>query len=320
MENEDLLDKSRDELDKRSDEADFIKIEELLEFANSKVFDSDEDLLEKNRNFEKVSSFFDLVKSESNVQPELNYDKTSPVEKDEMDLNEDPSNFEELSQEEQDSLSVEDETDGFDQNNHSSHVIEQDESSSTDIEVDAIPTESEDDFEPLDVIEKSRETSEKLAQIEEKNGSTEEIDSNQKSVDYERGYTDALKEFETTIEAEKLALSKLSNTLFSVRNDASTLLEELIKEKIKEVTSDFLGKTISEFPNDFLTHIENVGASIVAGSEDILVEFNEIDAAALKLGADLDNFPFRIREVSNLGRGEFRMIAGKSGYEQKLSD
>ena len=169
MENEDLLDKSRDELDKRSEEADFIKIEELLEFANSKVFDGEEDLLEKNRNFEKVSSFFDLVKSESNFQPELNDDRTSPVEKDETDLNEDPSNFEELSQEEQDSLSVEDETDGFDQNNHSSDVIEQDEPSSTDIEVDAIPTESEDDFEPLDVIEKSRETSEKLAQIEEKN-------------------------------------------------------------------------------------------------------------------------------------------------------
>ena len=55
-----------------------------------------------------------------------------------MDLNEDPSNFEQLSQEEQDSLSVEDETDGFDQNNHSSDVIEQDEPSSTDIEVDAI--------------------------------------------------------------------------------------------------------------------------------------------------------------------------------------
>ena len=320
MENEDLLDKSRDELDKRSDEADFIKIEELLEFANSKVFDGEEDLLEINRNFEKVSSFFELVKSETNVQPELNHDRTSPVEKDEMDLNEDPSDSEQLNPEEQDSLSVEDETDGFDQNNHSSDVIEQDETSTTDIDVDAIPTESEDDFEPLDVIEKSRETSEKLAQIEEKNGSTEEIDSNQKSADYERGYTDALKEFETTIEAEKLALSKLSNTLFSVRNDASALLEELIKEKIKEVTSDFLGKTISEFPNDFLTHIENVGASIVAGSEDILVEFNEIDAAALKLGADLDNFPFRIREVSNLGRGEFRMIAGKSGYEQKLSD
>ena len=113
MENEDLLDKSKDELDKRSNEADFIKIEELLEFANSKVFDNEENLLEKNRNFEKVSSFFDLVKSESNVQPELNDDRTSPVEKDEMDLNEDPSNFEDLSQEEQDSLSVEDETDGF---------------------------------------------------------------------------------------------------------------------------------------------------------------------------------------------------------------
>ena len=318
MENEDLLDKSSDALDKRSDEADFIKIEELLEFANSKVFDGEEDLLEKNREFEKVSSFFDLVKSESNAQPDLDHDRTSPVDKDEMDLNEDPSNFEEFSQEEKDSLSIEDETDGFDQNNHSSDVIEQDEPSTTDI--DEIPKESEDDFEPLDVIEKSRETSEKLDQTEEKNRSAEEINSNQKSPDYERGYTDALKEFETTIEAEKLALSRLCDTLFSVRKDASALLEELIKEKIREVTSDFLGKTISEFPNDFLSHIENVGATIVAGSEDILVEFNEIDAAALKLGADLDNFPFRIREVSNLGRGEFRMIAGKSGYEQKLSD
>ena len=46
---EDLLDKSGDELDKRSDQADFIKIEELLEFANSKVFDSEEDLLEKKK-------------------------------------------------------------------------------------------------------------------------------------------------------------------------------------------------------------------------------------------------------------------------------
>ena len=320
MENEDLLDKSSDELDKRSDQADFIKIEELLEFANSKVFDGEDELFEKNRDFEKVSSFFDLVKSESNVQSEVDYDKSSPIDEDEIDLNDEPSNFEEVNQEEQDSLSVQNKTDGLDQNDHASDVIEQDESSTTDKDFDGIPKDSEDDFEPLDVIEKSRETSEKFAQIEEKNGSTEEIETNQKSADYELGYTDALKEFETTMEAEKLALSKLSNTLFSVRNDASALLEELIKEKIREVASDFLGKAISEFPNDFLTHIENVGASIVAGSDDILVEFNEIDAAALKLGADLDNFPFRIKEVSNLGRGEFRMIAGKSGYEQKLSD
>ena len=37
-----------------------------------------------------------------------------------------------------------------------------------------------------------------------------------------------------------------------------------------------------KFPEKFLSHIENVSASIIANSSDIVIELNEIDAMALK--------------------------------------
>ena len=41
---------------------------------------------------------------------------------------------------------------------------------------------------------------------------------------------------------------------------------------------------------------------------------------ALKSNIKLEQLAFKIKEVSDLGRAEFRIIAGKSGYEQKIAD
>ena len=108
--------------------------------------------------------------------------------------------------------------------------------------------------------------------------------------------------------------------MLSIRDDASKIIEELIKEKLVEISNEFLGKQISDFPKDFLSHIENISASIVSNTNEIIVELNEIDAAALKTSIKLEQLAFKIKEVADLGRGEFKIIVGKSGYEQKIAD
>jgi hypothetical protein len=40
----------------------------------------------------------------------------------------------------------------------------------------------------------------------------------------------------------------------------------------------------------------------------------------LKSEVKLEKLAFEIKEVTDLGRAEFRIIVGKSGYEQKIAD
>ena len=147
---------------------------------------------------------------------------------------------------------------------------------------------------------------------------TDQVDGT--SEEYNRGYQDAINEFEKTLEAEKKAISNFGSTLLSIRDDASKVIEELIKEKLSEICNEFLGKQISDFPQDFLAHIENISDSIVSNSNEIVIELNELDAAALKSEVKLEKLAFEIKEVTDLGRAEFRIIVGKSGYEQKIAD
>ena len=191
--------------------------------------------------------------------------------------------------------------------------------SETEAEKSGIPGEEEispENFEPLDVIEQSRETVEKLRSQDK--AETDQVE--ETSEEYNLGYQDALNEFEKTLEAEKKAISNFGSTLLSIRDDASKIIEELIKEKLAEISNEFLGKQISDFPKDFLSHIENISASIVSNTNEIIVELNEIDAAALKTSIKLEQLAFKIKEVTDLGRGEFKIIVGKSGYEQKIAD
>ena len=187
------------------------------------------------------------------------------------------------------------------------------------VEKSDIPGEEEissENFEPLDVIEQSRETVEKLKSQDK--AETDQVE--ETSEEYNLGYQDALNEFEKTLDAEKKAISNFGSTLLSIRDDASKIIEELIKEKLAEISNEFLGKQVSEFPKDFLTHIENISESIVSSTSEIIVELNEIDAAALKTNIKLEQLAFKIKEVTDLGRAEFRIIVGKSGYEQKIAD
>ena len=317
MSNDDVLEQNG------QDESSSVDIAELLAAANSKVFDDENGLIDANKNFEKVSSFFDLIKSSNN-------EDTNLAEHDER-LG---SSVEESLEEEVVGLKISS-LDGASDDNEIDEEIVGLKISSRDDASDDMQTErginepeveksdtpgeeeiSSENFEPLDVIEQSRETVEKLKSQDK--AETDQVE--ETSEEYNLGYQDALNEFEKTLDAEKKAISNFGSTLLSIRDDASKIIEELIKEKLAEISNEFLGKQVSEFPKDFLTHIENISESIVSSTSEIIVELNEIDAAALKTNIKLEQLAFKIKEVTDLGRAEFRIIVGKSGYEQKIAD
>ncbi len=318
MSNEDILEQSS------QDENSSIDIKELLEVANSKAFDDEDDLLRKDKTFQKASSFFDLIKTSS-------VDEVESLEKQQVEQQTDETSKEDFVEKE---VITEDEglsdlavdqnanlEDSENNEENSGDLTSQDEVTVSEMDSEKLESNedqnvSQDDFQPIDVIEQSRETVEKLQSEDSKDSSH----SDEVSEEYNRGYQDALSEFEKTLQAEKEAISNFGNTLLSLRDDASTVIEELMKEKISQIAQDFLGSQISEFPEKFLSHIKNVSASIIANSSEIVVELNEIDAVALKTNTKLEELPFVVKEVAELGRGEFRMIVGKSGYEQRIDD
>ena len=297
-----------------------VDIVDLLEIANSKVFDDEEGLVNRNKDFEKVSSFFDLIKSSDNEDQNVALsEKVSEASIEELSDEEgspEGNSLEEPSDNKQIELTNSENTEI---KSDSEDVAAADSTTEPGLDNSEISGEEEissEEFEPLDVIEQSRETVEKLKSQDER----EENQVDELSEEYNRGYQDALSEFEKTMDAEKKAISNFGSTLLSIQEDTSKIIEELIKEKLLEISNEFLGKQVSDFPKDFYTHIENVSSSIVSNTSEIIVELNEIDAAALKSNIKLEQLAFKIKEVSDLGRAEFRIIAGKSGYEQKIAD
>ena len=359
MSNEDVLERSTSQEEESS-----VGIEDLLEIANSKVFDDQDGLTERKKNFEKVTSFFDLIKSsngedayseEQDQSPEISAEETLDEEIVGLQIGSNDGAPDDKAIDEEiiglqigsndgapDDKAIDEEIVGLQigsndgapddkaldeeivglqigSDNGAPDYMQTDRSiTEPEVEKSDIfgEEESPEIFEPLDVIEQSRETVEKL-----KSQSKPETDQvEEPSEEYNLGYQDALKEFEKTLEAEKKAISNFGSTLLSIRDDASKIIEELIKEKIAEISNEFLGKQISDFPEDFLSHIENTSASIVSNTNEITVELNEIDAAALKTSIKLEQLAFKIKEVTDLGRGEFKIIVGKSGYEQRIAD
>ena len=319
MESDDILDQSQE------NQVDSIDIRDLLDVANAKVFDDDHDLISKTKNFEKVASFFDLIKSDTVAEPEsVESDFTNSTSQEE-DTGDDNDSVDQekggIDQEKAVSSDQHENQKAEDLTEDSQEIDEKSEENSSVKNMDVEETieehsENQEEFEPINVIEKSNDSAKK----NDESAEDSEASSMENSEEYQRGYQDAIKEFESTLLSEKQSISDFGKTLLSVRDDAAVLIEELIKEKVIEISSEFLGKSISEMPEDFMKKVKDVSGSILLSSKEIIVEFNEIDAAALKENLSSDELPMRIREVTDLGRGEFRMIVGKSRYEQRISD
>ena len=163
MSNEDVLEHSGQQ------EESSVDIADLLEIANSKVFDDQDGLTDSNKNFEKVTSFFDLIKSSDNEDTNTAEHGQSPESSAEESLDEeivglkvsslDGSTDDQETEEEIVGLKISS-LDGDPDDIQTEGSISEPEVEKSDI----LGEEkiSPENFEPLDVIEQSRETVEKL--------------------------------------------------------------------------------------------------------------------------------------------------------------
>ena len=165
MESDDILDQSQE------NQVDSIDIRDLLDVANAKVFDDDHDLISKTKNFEKVASFFDLIKSDTVAEPESvesDFTNSTSQEEDTGDDND----------------SVDQEKDGIDQEKavssdqhenqkaedlteDSQEIDEKSEENSSVKNMDVEETieehsENQEEFEPINVIETSNNPAKKM--------------------------------------------------------------------------------------------------------------------------------------------------------------
>ena len=296
-----------------------IDIKSLLEAANSSRFDEAETLLRGKETFEKADSFFELIKSEPANEIVSNSDSV-PLESEE--------NFEEKGQSAENNSDDHQQTALSEEDQESSETIGNIASEVADLEVSDMSEASEiedlnekDEFQSAEENNASFETVDVVKHVinensDEINDEDESEPNVEQSEDYQKGYQDALVEFENTLEVEKKAVADFANTLFAARDDFSSLIEQFLIEKAKEISVDFLGERIDEVPELLVDRVKAVSSEIIENTTHMTLELNEIDATAfIEKSSDL---PFQIITTSELARGEFRILAGKSGYFQKI--
>ena len=306
---------------KENKEEPAIDIKSLLEAANSSRFDEAETLLRGKETFEKADSFFELIKSEPATEIVSNSDSV-PLESEE--------NFEEKGQSAENNSDDHQQTALSEEDQEGLETIGNIASEVADLEVSDMSEASEiedlnekDEFQSAEENNASFETVDVVKHVinessDEINDEDEDQPNVEQSEDYQRGYQDALVEFENTLEVEKKAVADFANTLFAARDDFSSLIEQFLIEKAKEISVDFLGERIDEVPELLVDRVKAVSSEIIENTTHMTLELNEIDATAfIEKSSDL---PFQIITTSELARGEFRILAGKSGYFQKISN
>ena len=136
---------------------------------------------------------------------------------------------------------------------------------------------------------------------------------------YDKGYKEALEEFEKAISLEKGSLKVLTVTMFSIGDDFQERLEALIKTKICELNNELLESEIQDFPTPFLNKINQVAGDILSEIKDVKLELNHADLELLKGSNVVESLGFEVMERSDLRRGEFRLISNSTGFQRELS-
>ena len=136
---------------------------------------------------------------------------------------------------------------------------------------------------------------------------------------YDKGYKEALEEFEKAISLEKGSLKDLTETMFSIGDDFQERLEVLIKTKICELNNELLESEIKDFPTPFLNKIKQVAGDILSEIKDVKLELNHADLELLKGSNVVESLGFEVMERSDLRRGEFRLISNSTGFQRELS-
>ena len=298
--------------------SDYNDLESLLAVANSSEFSVSDGFTKEKQEFEKLNSFFEIVTSneiknldnENEVSAEESESEISGLqigsEADEEGESEISglqigSEADEEGESEISGLQVGSEADEEGESEISGLQIgsEADEEAELEIAGLQIASEADEDFSGASAVETSLTEEEQLI--------------------YDKGYKEALEEFEKAISLEKGSLKDLTETMFSIGDDFQERLEALIKTKICELHDELLDSEIQDFSTPFLSKIKQVASDILSDIKDVKLELNHGDLELLKGSDVVEGLGFEVMERSDLRRGEFRLISNSTGFQRELS-
>ena len=264
--------------------SDYNDLESLLAVANSSEFSVSDGFTKEKQEFEKLNSFFEIVTS-NDIKNLDNEDEVSAEE----------------SESEISGLQIGSEADEEGESEISGLQIgsEADEEGESEISGLQIASEADEDFSGASAVETSLTEEEQLI--------------------YDKGYKEALEEFEKAISLEKGSLKDLTETMFSIGDDFQERLESLIKTKICELHNELLDSEIQDFSTPFLSKIKQVASDILSDIKDVKLELNHGDLELLKGSDVVEGLGFEVMERSDLRRGEFRLISNSTGFQRELS-
>ena len=264
--------------------SDYTDLESLLAVANSSEFSVSDGFTKEKQEFEKLNSFFEIVAS-NEIKNLDNEDEVSAEE----------------SESEISGLQIGSEADEEGEAEISGLQIGSgaDEEGESEISGLQIGSGADEDFSDASGEETSLTEEEQLV--------------------YDKGYKEALEEFEKAISLEKGSLKDLTETMFSMGDDFQERLEALIKTKICELHNELLESEIQDFPTPFLNKIKQVAGDILSEIKDVKLELNHADLELLKGSNVVESLGFEVMERSDLRRGEFRLISNSTGFQRELS-
>ena len=150
---------------------------------------------------------------------------------------------------------------------------------------------------------------------------SEELEVQNESEEYNRGYQTAILEFEKTMELERKSIEDLGENLFRIEQGLKSHVGDSLKKMIIELSSEFVGYKIDELPEKFVNHIENCANQVFSEVKELLqLELSHADFEILKSIVKVQDFDVSVVETSDLRHGEFRISSNNSGFKQNFSD
>ena len=264
--------------------SDYTDLESLLAVANSSEFSVSDGFTQEKQEFEKFNSFFEIVTS----------NETKNLDNEDQVINEEGES--EIS-----GLQI------------GSTADEEGESEISGLQIGSTADEEgEEEISGLHIGSTADEGFSEASEVE--TFLTEE-----EQLAYDKGYKEALEEFEKAMSLEKGSLKDLTETMFSIRDGFQESLEALIKTKICELHKELLDSEIQDFPTPFLNKIKQVASDIVSEIKDVKLELNHADLELLKGSDAVKSLGFEVMERADLRRGEFRLTSNTTGFQRELS-
>ena len=287
----------------------------LLEAASDVTFQEDDRFIEGKGKFEKASSLFDLVKSDSN-----SHQKIRPESSEHIDYNSDSDEIEDLIVDQSKTTDI-DEVDLYLNNDEHEQSDNFSKPEVDDTQLDNVVEEGVVPGAGSDVVGNESEEPETVAQQENLKSEDESENLSDEPFDqssFDKGYQTAIHEFEKSIETEKNDFLTTANLLFEIGDEYQGLVEDILRKKTLSLLFDFLGREIEDNTEHFKNHIEACATSLISECDDFVLELNHSDLSLLQKYFTSTENKFILEENLDLRRGEFRIISGSSEYQQVL--